>query len=90
MAASEEDFKTIEAAASTAKDTLIYTFVIPLGFMLFMSVSMNRVWGLYLMLQIVAHITNYEALIIPATAADVANALYYISYFKMMEHPIIK
>jgi len=50
MVASQADFEAIGGAVASATDSLLFTFVIPLFFMVFMSVSMNRVWGLYLML----------------------------------------
>lgn len=90
MVASDADFDTIGAATAAALDSLLFTFFVPLGFMIFMSVSMNRVWGLYLMLQIVSHITQYDALILPASAENVAKALYYVSYFKMAQHPLVQ
>jgi hypothetical protein len=90
MVASEADFESIGAATAAALDSLLFTFFVPLGFMLFMSVSMNRVWGLYLMLQIISHITQYDALIVPASAENVAKALYYVSYFKMAQHPVVQ
>lgn len=50
MVASQADFEAIGGAVASTVDSLLFTFLIPLAFMLFMSVSMNRVWGLYLML----------------------------------------
>ena len=68
MVASEADYEFIGSAVDITSDSLIYTFLIPVVFMVFMSVSMNKVWGLYLMLQIIANITQYQILIVPASA----------------------
>jgi hypothetical protein len=50
-----------------------------------MSVGMNRVWSLYLMLQIASNIKNLAGITIPASANIVVEAMYNISNFKIFE-----
>ena len=47
---SDADFKNIQNMGNSAKGSMLLTLIVPLCFTLFMSVSMNRVWGLYNML----------------------------------------
>ena len=68
QAKSEEDFKQIESLGGSASMSMIVTLVIPFGFMLFMSMSMNRVWSLYLMMQLASNLNNFGTLILPANA----------------------
>jgi hypothetical protein len=44
------EIETIIETTQSGQDMLIYTLVVPLCFMLFMSVGMEKVWSLYLML----------------------------------------
>ena len=46
---SASEFSSINSIGSSASNSMIFTLVIPFGFMIFMSVSMNRVWSMYLM-----------------------------------------
>lgn len=64
---------------------MLITLIVPFGFMVFMSVSMNRVWSLYLMLQIISNITNYPSLLIPANSQYIIFILQNISYFKILQ-----
>lgn len=50
LARSEEEFETLESIGSQAESSMLITLIVPFCFMVFMSVSMNRVWSLYLML----------------------------------------
>mmetsp|Transcript_2427 Transcript_2427/g.3710 ORF Transcript_2427/g.3710 Transcript_2427/m.3710 type:complete len:159 (-) Transcript_2427:1666-2142(-) len=50
QAGSEEDFEEITSMGSSTQSSMLLTLIIPFAFMVFMSVSMNRVWGLYNML----------------------------------------
>ena len=64
---------------------MIFTLVVPFCFMVFMSVSMNRVWSLYLMLQITSNLRNYETLIIPANVDYVVYIMSNIANFKILQ-----
>lgn len=57
--ASEEDYEIVSGLGSGAENGMIFTLVVPFLFMIFMSVSMNRVWALYNMLQLLINISNY-------------------------------
>ena len=50
LAKDEEDSKAILNMGQNTKNSMLLTLIIPFCFMLFMSVSMDRVWSLYLML----------------------------------------
>ena len=68
QAASEDDFKAVQSLGDSASGSMLFTLLVPFGFMLFMSMSMNRVWGMYNMVQLIANITNFKALLIPANS----------------------
>ena len=55
QARSEEDANLIENIGAGARLGVIFSLAIPFGFMLFMSVSMDTVWGFYNMLQILGN-----------------------------------
>ena len=55
--ASEADYKTTKAIGIGARNGLICTIIIPLIFMIFMSVSMKQVWALYNMLQLLVNLS---------------------------------
>ena len=47
---SVEDAGKIMNLGENTKNSMLLTLFVPFGFMLFMSVSMDRVWSMYLML----------------------------------------
>ena len=59
---SVEDAGKIMAMGEQTKNSMLLTLFVPFGFMLFMSVSMDRVWSMYLMLQIVSNLMNLSCL----------------------------
>ena len=44
----------------SSKNSMILTLVVPFLFMVFMSMSMDRVWSFYLMLQIISNLMNLK------------------------------
>jgi hypothetical protein len=66
--ASKEDAKNIKSLATGAQNSMLITLIIPFCFMIFMSVSMNRVWSLYLMMQIIGNIADLRNFVIPSNA----------------------
>ena len=50
QARSQEEFETMSSIGAQAENSMMFTLIVPFCFMVFMSVSMNRVWSLYLML----------------------------------------
>ena len=68
----------------SSKNSMILTLVVPFLFMVFMSVSMDRVWSLYLMLQIISNLMNLK-LQRPGNAEYIMFVSEKISYFKVTE-----
>ena len=61
--------------------------------MILMSVGMHRTWSLYFMLQLSSNFINIginENLYIPASTSDVINIMKLVSFFKLLNLPIIK
>ena len=50
QAKNKEDYKSIVSITSQISSSVITTLVVPAAFMVFMSVSMNTVWSMYMML----------------------------------------
>ena len=55
-----DEVNQLMSLGESSKNSMILTLVIPFIFMVFMSVSMNRVWSLYLMLQIISNLMNIK------------------------------
>jgi hypothetical protein len=72
--------------ASTATNSMLITLLIPLAFQLFMAVGMNRVWSLYLMLQIASNVLNITEMKIPASMMIIVQSMFYVSNFKIFEN----
>ena len=87
---SEADYKNIQNMGNSAKGSMLLTLIVPLCFTLFMSVSMNRVWGLYNMLQIECNLLNLHFMKIPANAQYLLQILKGISDFSLMSEPMVK
>ena len=64
---------------------MLVTLIIPFIFMIFMSVSLNRVWGLYNMLQIVSNLVNYKLMSIPANSYYLLFILKNVSNFSIFK-----
>ena len=87
--ASEEEFERIDGYGNNAKGSMIFSLIIPFCFMLFMSVSMNRVWGLYNMLQLESNFIMIGGLLIPANTYLVLEITHGISNFKLFADPTV-
>jgi len=55
-----------------------------------MSVGMNRVWSLYLMLQLACNIKDIQSIRIPGNIEMLITAMYNVSNFKLFEAPYMK
>ena len=44
---SKDEEQKVDSMAGAAESSMIFSLVVPLAFMVFMSVSINRVWGMY-------------------------------------------
>ena len=64
---------------------MLFTLIVPFGFMIFMSVSMNRVWGFYNLLQLISNLQRYEALLIPAPSGYLLFILGNVSNFSILK-----
>lgn len=50
-----------------------------------MSMSMNRVWGMYNMIQLISNITNLKQLMIPANSHQFLMVLKNVAFFNMLK-----
>jgi hypothetical protein len=55
-----------------------------------MSVGMNRVWSLYLMLQIACNIEQIHGIFIPESVLTIVHAMYNVSNFKLFQTDLVK
>ena len=83
---SDEDLQIMQQIASSASKSMIFTLVIPFCFMIFMSISIERVWSLYNTLQLMAIISKNPELKIPANAQFFIEVVEEISNFKIGEN----
>jgi len=59
--------------------------LLPLGFSLFMALSLNRVWSLYLAMQLLSNLRNFRTLMIPSSAMAVLEMVDTISNYKLVD-----
>ena len=88
--ASEEDFIEISGLGSGAESGMIFTLVVPLAFMVFMSVSMNRVWALYNMLQLLINLDKYVMVSVPSNMQLILEIITNIVNFSILEQEDVK
>ena len=89
LAKSESEAYALLSLGENTKNSMLLTLIIPFGFMLFMSVSMNRVWSLYLMLQLTCNLMNLK-LNRPSNAEYIMFISENISSFKIAEEANVK
>ena len=82
--ASLEDFQQIVSMGSGASNSMLFTLIVPFCFMLFMSVSMNRVWSIYNMLQILSNFINLRTLSIPGNSFFIIKIIQNVSFFSIL------
>ena len=58
--------------------------LLPLGFSLFMILSLNRVWSLYLAMQLLSNLRNFRTLRIPSSATTALEMVDSISNYKVV------
>ena len=85
LAASEEDYQEILSMGDSASKSMLLTLVVPRFFMVFMSVSMERVWAVYNMHQLAVNINNYPDLKVPANASFFFDIVRGITNFSIFE-----
>jgi len=85
QAASQADYEMMAKIGGSAESSMIFTLIVPFCFMLFMSMSMGRVWSLYLMLQVTSNINNFSVLLIPANTQYILFILANVSNFSVLK-----
>ena len=83
--ASDEDYQFVTSIGTGAENAMITTLVIPFAFMVLMSVSMNRVWALYNMLQLLINLSNYEMVYVPVNMEFLLRTISNIVNFSILE-----
>ena len=66
---------------------MLFTFVVPFVFMVFMSMSMNRVWAFYNMMQLLVNLLEYSRVTLPANLEFVLEILYGMANFSILDQP---
>ena len=79
-----KDTDSLMKLGDYTKNSMVLTLIVPFVFMVFMSVSMESVWSLYLMLQIVSNVMHF-GINRPGNAEYVMFVGQKISYFKVTE-----
>jgi hypothetical protein len=59
--------------------------VVPLVFSLFIAQSLNRVWSLFLAMQLISNLRNFRTLRIPSSAMTVLEMVDVISNYKVVD-----
>lgn len=83
---SEEEKQAVQQVAGAAESSMIFSLVVPLLFMVFMSVSINRVWGMYNSLQLLSNFSSYDSLLIPPASFELLQVLKNVSYFNLLQN----
>ena len=78
------DTNSIMKLGDYTKNSMLLTLIIPFAFMVFMSASMDSVWSMYLMIQILSNLMNFN-IKIPGNAMFVVFSGEKISTFKITE-----
>lgn len=87
---SKGDLDSLKRLAASAQNSMILSLVVPIAFSMFMSISMDNVWGLYNMLQIECNIINLTFMTMPANAQYLISILKPLTAFKIGENKIVK
>ena len=82
---SAEDSSSIMQLGENTKNSMLFTLIVPFCFMVFMSFSMDRVWSMYLMLQIISNLINLRCLQRPGNVEYLLFMAQKISDFKVSE-----
>ena len=69
---------------------MLMTLAIPFVLMLLMKVSMNRIWSLYNMFQLLINLKNYELMQMPANLGMTLRKIETTVNFNVMEQPIVQ
>ena len=87
--ASEEEYQQMQSLASTSMSTMLVSFAIPFGFMMLMKFSLNKIWSLYNMLQLLVNVKNYVPLVLPGNLRMVLDIIENTVYFSPLDDPMV-
>ena len=76
----------LNTLGNSAAGGLLVSFIIPFLFMLFARVSMDRVWALYYMLQMMTNMSNYFSLLTPSNGYYILNIIKNVVCFRLMKN----
>ena len=79
----------MQSLASTSMSTMLVTFAIPFGFMMLMKFSLNKIWSLYNMLQLLVNVKNYVPLVLPGNLRMVLDLIENTVYFSPLDDPMV-
>ena len=85
QSASAADYDSLAQLADTAQSTMLLTLIVPILFTMFMSLSMDRVWGLYNMLQVQSNNINFKNLLLTANTQYILFIFKNVSFFNVMQ-----
>lgn len=72
------------------EQSMLFSLIIPFGFMLFMSFSIEKVWGMYNMLQMLSNYINLDSVLLPPTSSTFLQVLHNVSNFNLMKNPFVQ
>ena len=74
---------------SDSMSTMLVTFAVPFAFMMLMKFSLNKIWSLYNMLQLLVNVKNYVPLVIPGNLSMVLDLIENTVYFSPFDDPMV-
>lgn len=80
----------LNTLGNSAAGGLLVSFIIPFLFMLFARVSMDRVWALYYMLQMMTNLSNYIKLLTPSNSYYILIMIKNVVCFRLMKNETVQ
>lgn len=80
----------LNTLGNSAAGGLFVSFVIPFLFMLFARVSMDRVWALYYMLQMMTNLSNFIILLTPSNSLYILIVIKNVVCFRLMKNESVQ
>ena len=80
----------LNTLGNSAAGGLLVSFIIPFLFMLFARVSMDRVWALYYMLQMMTNLSNYMSLLTPSNSFYILTIIKNVVCFRLMRNETVQ
>ncbi|MFM1932434.1 MAG: hypothetical protein RL226_1737 [Bacteroidota bacterium] len=88
--ATEEDYQALKSTGTSVQTAMFITLIIPFVFLIFMSVSMTRVWALYNMSQLLINLDDYRKIALPGNLSFVLQVIKGMVYFKILDQPSVQ